>query len=288
MREEWPALLDRLCADPGTVLDLEDPKPLRFCVLSPFRGQLWTLQKLLNEWLADEDNRRAVREKAAARREDFLHILEGLGMDTYLACYIRNGAHFDCVVCRGDRILLAVEVDGAHHRTVKKNRDNDDRKNAIAGAGFRAATYRAAGGGLKAEGGAPPAESGFDFLRLPTDGSAWNEEVLIEGLLRARLAAEGGPVYELPVRTLEDLPAIRQWKALDDLTRPQNWLTGRPAERDGPGENVRWVPTEDGTREGLMMAYLPGSGDRLHPGLVCQKSSWEKLKHWGAPTKGRT
>ena len=542
MGEEWPELLDRLCADPGTVLDLEDPKPLKFCVLSPFRGQLWTLQKLLNEWLADEDNRRAVREKAAARREDFLRILEELGMDAYLSqgsgrkelrraldglpdqseaarvgwtvdrlietlpdrlrpflpgegrradpmeiqlpeltihkvqgqeydivyflpvedkhwewpwsqkkrlinvavsrakkelriiasaalmdediqreltggrcarpkgrpsggadgekdnaflrkliryvwekgprpglwtdgpfgfhrapasslfdqavylvrgrerddpdsgekffpsgpevCfqdwlralplavenrlsvytdapisaivpppagidneqgnYIKNGAHFDFVVCRGERILLAVEVDGAYHRTEPEGRgndkksdgengkntiaENDQRKNAIAGTGFRAAAYRAAGGGLQPmEGSAPPAESSFDFLRLPTDGSAWNEGALIEGLLRERLSLESGPVYELPVRSLDGLPDDRRRYVFWKLSRPQNWLTGRPAEREEPRENVRWVPTKDGTREGLMMAYLPGSGDRLYPSLVCQRDAWEQL-----------
>ncbi len=527
MREEWPELLDRLCADPSTVLGLEDPKPLSFCVLSPFRGQLWTLRRLLSEWLADEDNRRAVREKAAARREDFLHVLKAVGVDAYLArrkklsktpvrggedlagrivdhlietlpdrlrpylpgegrradpmevqlpeltihkvqgqeydivyflpvedkhwewpwsqkkrlinvavsrakkelriiastalmdediqraltggrcagpggrpsgdadgekdnaflrklvryvwekgprpgpwtdgpfgfhraaagslfdrvvylarrrdridrasgrrtypsgpevcfqdwlralplavenglsvytdapisaivpppagidkkqeAFIRNGAHFDCVVCRGKRILLAVEVDGEYHRTEERNRDNDGRKDAIVGAGFRAAAYRAAGGGLQAlEGSAPPAESSFDFLRLPTDGSAWNEEALIGGLLRERLAAKGGPVCELPVRRLGDLPVIRLWKVLDDLAQPQDWRTGRPLGKSGIGENARWVPTEKGTREGLMMAYLPGGGDRLSPDLVCQESKWEELERWDGPAK---
>ena len=26
-----------------------------------------------------------------------------------------------------------------------------------------------------------------------------------------------------------------------------------------------------------MMAYLPGSGDRLYPSLVCQRDAWEQL-----------
>ncbi len=525
LKEEWPALLDRLCVDAGTVLDLDDPKPLTFCVLSPFRGQLWELQDRLTDWLTDENNRQAIREKAAARREEFLAALEAAGADAYLArrkclrellsqgggdlagrivdhlietlpdrlrpflpgegrhidpmevqlpeltvhkvqgqeydivyflpvedvhwewpwsqkkrlinvavsrakkelriiastalmdediqraltggrsvdpwvrapgeaegdeednaflqklvryvwekgpgpwtdgpfgfhqarscslfdravyiararaypedekerfpfapeiClqdwitrlplvvenelsvytdapisavtpppgkigdeeadkvlarYIRRGAHFDCVVCRGDRILLAIEVDGQHHRTAQKNKDNDEYKNTIAGTGFRATMYRAAGGGLQAmEGSAAPAESGFDFLRLPTDGSAWNEEALIEGLLRARLATEGRPVFEMSVRTLDDLPKNRRWYVFRILSQPQDWTTGQPVEKGGPKTNVRWVPKQVGTWRGLMLAYLPDPApywsERLRPTLVCQESVWEKL-----------
>ena len=529
MQEEWPELLDRLCADPGTVLDLEDPQPLKFCVLSPFRGQLWEIQDRLMAWLADEGNRRAIREKAAARREEFLTVLQTVGVDAYLAqrkdlrqlisqdeedragrivehlvetlpdrlrpyipgedrrldpmeiqlleltvhkvqgqeydivyflpvediqwewpwsqkkrlinvavsrakkelriivstalmdediqraltggrsvepwiqppgkgdgdeennaflqklvryvwekgpdhsgfgpwtdgtfgfhrvqtrslfdqavyvararayledgqerfpfapeiClqdwitrlplvvenklnvyidvsidavapppgktgeeqtdgdlarYIKDGAHFDCVVCRGDRILLVIEVDGAHHRTREANRKRDQWKDLLAGTGFRAAMYSAARDSLRKEGGAAPAESGFAFLRLPTDGSAWNEEASIEGLLRERLAMEGGLTYELSVRSLEGLSADRRWYVFHILSQPQDWTTGRPVEPGDRTGDVRWVPKEKGTRRGLMLAYLPDPGPywrkRLRPTLVCQRSAWKEL-----------
>ena len=526
MQEEWPDLLDRLCADPCSVLDLdrEGRRSFRFGVLSPFRGQLWDLRDRLSLWIKDEDNKRLVREKAAAHRKEILALLEEVGVETYLrshkalaeevrrthtgslaetivelciqsfprrlrpliqgerdkenpmevtlpeltvhkaqgqeydvvyflpvddalwewpwsrkkrlinvavsrakrelrlivstalmdkgiqralvgkdrvvtpqrlpqgfdpeeedfirklisyvwdngpggpgpwtdGCfgfhrarsrslfdrgasvsgrrdlnsrypsapeiclqdwlsrlplavnrglslyinapiaaispppslpkdmpdredlekYIENGAHFDCLVCRGERILMAIEVDGEHHRRCRTNRERDAKKNAIVARGFGAAMYTTAKDGFVPMEGNAPDGGGFTFLRLPADGTTWNEEQAILTLLARRLRDESGPVYTLPVRTLADLPANRRWYVFRVLSWAQDWNTGRPVQEKKRGVDTRWVPRQIGTCRGLMMAYLPDKraywkkAQRLRPSMVCRADAWERL-----------
>lgn len=86
----------------------------------------------------------------------------------------------------------------------------------------------------------------------------------------------------MPVRALTELPD--EWKCVFPvLSWTQDWNTGRPAQANTPGADVRWIPKHLSERQVLVMCYLPDEGPywkkerRLRPGMVCLADGWEAL-----------
>lgn len=133
---------------------------------------------------------------------------------------VRHSGHLDFVLCLEDRILLAVEVDGAYHRLPGEEgaaqRSRDEVKNRLLREvmGADCFTGNAAGAG-RGGGGS------FAFLRLSDDGGAcletrelWRQGTAeqkaryfpLEDLLDAQLDREAGSAaYYIPVKSISAL-----------------------------------------------------------------------------------
>lgn len=144
---------------------------------------------------------------------------------------VEKGGHLDFVICQGERILVAIEVDGAGHgrpmerkkqseekgkMEYKEQKQRDQLKNELLRKVFGAGCYT---GNVRAENPAlqSRAVGTFAFIRLPTDGTTcletmrlWSnapkelqdkyfpiEELIKAQLMRKNFAREGR-AYRLP------------------------------------------------------------------------------------------
>ena len=191
---------------------------------------------------------------------------------------IWRGGHLDFVLCRGDRILLAVEVDGGYHRLAgqegEDRRERDEAKNRLLQDVMGAACFM----DNARRGGTDGSEGSFAFLRLPNDGGTcletrelWQEGAPdqkaryfpLEELLDAQLnKADGGGAYYVPAKGIAALVSAwdppegtknRAVQAVRQLME-KNLLVKRPyLALEGSGKPSA-APTEEGKKQGIIAA----------------------------------
>lgn len=197
---------------------------------------------------------------------------------------VQKGGHQDFVLCQGDRILMALEVDGGYHRAPggegDGQRGHDESKNRL----FREVLGADCFMGNAREGQAADGSIGnaqkrhsFVFIRLPDDGSTCLEAqdlweavdpavrglyVPLEELLEAQLEkTDGTPAYRIPNRSIAPLasewdqpdgqgsrPVQANRKLLEEglITRQQSPVLGKEAV----------MPTEEGRKAGIIEAVM--------------------------------
>lgn len=124
---------------------------------------------------------------------------------------VDNGGHLDFVICHGNRILVAIEVDGAGHgRPIERNglsakriqeiyeeqKKKDERKDELLSRIFGADCYA---GNERRGNFVQTAESAgtFAFIRLPTDGTTCLETMKLWGEAPKELQDKYFPIEEL-------------------------------------------------------------------------------------------
>ena len=191
---------------------------------------------------------------------------------------IWRGGHLDFVLCREDRILLAIETDGGYHRAAgqegEERREQDEVKNRLLQDVMGAACFM---DNTKRE-GVDGSEGSFAFLRLSNDGSTclevlelWQEGAPaqkaryfpLEDLLDAQLnRADGGRAYYIPAKGIAALVSAwdppegtknRAVQAVQQLME-KNLLVKRPyLALEGSGRPSA-APTEKGGKWGIIAA----------------------------------
>lgn len=210
--------------------------------------------------------------------------------DRELRDLVDKGGHLDFVLCQGDRILLAIEVDGGYHRTSLTQQKRDRCKDRLLRDVLGAAYYpdNAAPEDLTA--------GTFAFLRLPDDGSTCLETLdlweagtpdqqarrfPLERLLELQLdRPEDAPSYCIPVRTITTL--VKEWDQPEG-SRPaqsagQRLLDGEllvkcPCPELGHPEKLSVAPTGAGRDLGIVRGILVDRAGELYRNALYPKSA---------------
>lgn len=166
------------------------------------------LEDILDKGLPPQeagDQAETVKEDANADADAALAVAEEMQQ------LVDHGGHLDFVICYGDRILVAIEVDGAGHgrpmerrgqsaeggqRVYEAQKRRDERKNDLLHKVFGADCYV---GNVRKEGAVLSAESAgtFAFIRLPTDGTTCLETMELWNAAPKELQDKYFPIEDL-------------------------------------------------------------------------------------------